>query len=223
MAEAPKMGAPAGDDRRRAMIAKINIARQQLGMAEEDYRAVLFDVTGTSSLRDCDERQLLAMLERLKARGFVAKPSTRAADHPMARKARAMWISLHQLGVIDNPSEEALEAFARRQLGCERLSWARQSEANRLIEALKSMGKRAGWIQFDWVSGKPLDALGLQLSLCQAILLRAKAAGAVPEDWWTVDAARILCGLRPPFSSEDYTRLAEALAQKLRAAKGAEA
>ncbi|MFX8708345.1 regulatory protein GemA, partial [Acinetobacter baumannii] len=67
--------------------------------------------------------------------------------HPMARKARALWISLHKLGVVHNPSEQALEAFAKRQLGCEKLVWARQSDAYRLIEALKSMAERAGWRQ----------------------------------------------------------------------------
>ncbi len=58
-----------------------------------------------------------------------------------------MWISLHQLGVVRDPSEAALERFGARQLGVERLAWAGGSEGYRLIEALKAMAQRAGWDQ----------------------------------------------------------------------------
>ena len=81
----------------------------------------------------------------MKAIGFrppLPRAGKKAATHPMARKARALWISLHHLGVVQNPAEEALEAFARRQLKCERLSWANQRDAHKLIEALKAMAQR---------------------------------------------------------------------------------
>ena len=98
---------------RRALYAKINIGRNQLGMLEDDYRQLLFDTTGRSSLKECDEGKLEAMLKQLEARGFkpLPKGGKQAAQHPSAKKARALWISLHQLGVVHNPSEQALEAF----------------------------------------------------------------------------------------------------------------
>lgn len=58
-----------------------------------------------------------------------------------------MWISLHQLGVVRNAEETALEAFAARQLHVERLQWADQGQVYKLIEALKAMAERAGWSQ----------------------------------------------------------------------------
>lgn len=207
---------------RRAMIAKVNIARHQLGMVEDDYRQVLFDETGRSSLKDCSDRELERMIDRLKALGFkpLPKAGRGSATHPVARKARALWISLHQLGAVRDPSEQALEAFAKRQLGCERLVWARQSDGHRLIEALKAMAKRAGWTQFG-VDGKPLTPLQLQGHLCQVILGKLKAAGAAPDDWSLDQAAWRLCGIETaldrPFSAEDYVRLASALGDKLRA------
>lgn len=215
---------------RRAMLAKINIARHQLAMAEDDYRQILFDETGKSSLRACSEGELDRMLARLKALGFQPLPKAggkSAAQHPMAKKARAMWISLHQLGVVQNPSEKALEAFARRQLGCERLVWARQSDAYRLIEALKAMASRAGWPQSCLATQKALSPLALQESLCNAILLRLKGAGEIPADWALHDAAWRLCGIENArengWSAGDYQRLAAALGAKLRAATGGEA
>lgn len=124
---------------RRGMLAKIHIARQQLGLVEDDYRQALFDLTGRTSAAECSDAQLERMIGWLKSKGFKPIPmkatgsagSERAgktpAMHPMARKARALWISLYHLNVVRNPSEEALERFAARQLGCERLVWARQA------------------------------------------------------------------------------------------------
>lgn len=218
--------APAQYDRatqhRRAMLAKINIARHQLAMDEDDYRQGLFSVTGYLSLKECTNTELEAMLKWLKGKGFKALPAKAgkaAAAHPAARKARALWISLYHLGAVHNPAEAALEAFARRQLGCEQLSWARQSDAFRLIEALKAMAVRGGWRQAD-ASGKPLAVLALEEGLCEAILVRLRAGGVVPDDWSIAEAAWKLCGIAnakaAPWSGDDYQRLAAALGAKLR-------
>lgn len=208
---------------RRGLIAKIHVGKKQLRIAEDDYRQILFDETGRTSLTECDERGLERVVGRLKTIGFrpVHRAGTRrAATHPMARKARALWISLHHLNVVKNPSEEALEAFAKRQLGCDRLVWARQSDAFRLIEALKDMGARNGWAQ----DGKPSVAQ-LQERLCLAILAKLQADKLVPADWSIDTAAWRLCGIetaRPGgFTADDYAGLAKALGEKLRAAGGA--
>ncbi len=224
---APELARPAQFDRssqhRRAMIAKVNVARHQLSMVEDDYRQLLFDTTGQTSLKTCSDAQLERMIGALKDKGFRPLPKAGgkpAAQHPMARKARALWISLHHLGAVRNPSEEALEAFAKRQLGCEKLVWARQSDAYRLIEALKAMAKRAGWLQNDPATGKPLPVQRLQLHLCEVILGKLKLAEAIPTAW-TIDlAAWRLCGIETrrdrPFEVEDYARLAKALGDELR-------
>lgn len=219
------IGKPAEFDRsaqhRRSMIAKINIARQQLGMNEDDYRQGLFDTTGHMSLRDCTDAQLERMLGWLKGKGFRPLPGKKAASHPMALKARALWISLYHLGAVHNRSDFALEAFAKRQLGCDRLDWARQSDGYRLIEALKQMGTRAGWLQHDRSTQKPLNPIGLQRSLCNAILIKLKAGKHVPQGWELPDASWKLCGIDTskfyyPWSAEDYARLAASLGEKLR-------
>lgn len=218
------VGVPARFDRasqyRRAMTAKIQIARQQLSMDEDDYRQGLFDQTGKLSLTQCSDRELDKVLTWMKSKGFKPLPGKKAAAHPMARKARAMWISLHHLGVVHNSSEQALEAFACRQLKCERMAWARQSDAYQLIEALKAMAIRNGWLQHSVANQKPLDPLGLQRSLCVAIVNRLKAAGVVPDGWALHDAAWKLCGEENcrdhAWTAEDYAALAAKLGAKLR-------
>lgn len=184
----------APDPHRRSLIAKVHVARKELGLDEDTYRGVLGEVTGHASAKDCDDAQLVAVLDHFKLRGFSAAPrkagktaATRRADHPSARKARALWISLYQLGVVRNASEQALEAFAARQLKCERMQWARQSDSFRLIEALKDMAERAGWWQRG-ARGEQLSIEQLQAGLCDAILTKLRAAGVVPKTL-TLDVA----------------------------------
>lgn len=146
---------------RQALTAKIHIGAKELGLDEDTRRAVLKKITGHLSSKDCTDAQLIMVLAHYRSLGWspagAAKPATAArkaprparnpAKHPVAKKARALWISLHQLGAVRDPSERALEAFGKRQLGVDRLQWADQSQGHRLIEALKAMAERAGWAQ----------------------------------------------------------------------------
>jgi len=146
------------DQRRRSMIGKVQIARKELGLDEDTYRAMLKRITGVESCTVCSDGQLADVLDELKAKGWTPKviagsaprkpvANNKQADHPAARKARAMWISLYQLGVVKDRRESALEAFAARQLKVDRLQWADQGQLYKLIEALKAMAERAGWSQ----------------------------------------------------------------------------
>jgi len=142
---------------RRAMLAKVHLAAKELGLDEDARRDVIQRMTGHRSSAELNEAQLGAVIGEFKRLGWTAKPRAaapaarpgkpRPANHPVALKARAMWISLHHLGVVRSPGEPALEAFAKRQLGVDRLAWADQSQGYRLIEALKKMAERAGWSQ----------------------------------------------------------------------------
>jgi phage gp16-like protein len=195
---------------RRALLAKVHLAKKELGLQEDDYRAILLRVTSRTSAGECSEAELARVVEELKAKGFRPKPATgrkpgvagrraapgrvAAADHPVARKARALWISLHQLGAIENASEQALEAFARRQLGVERMQWMNQALGYRLVEALKAIAERHGWAQ--GVNGAtPAGRLIiLKQRLCEAILAKLKAAELAGADWTLEEAAFRLLG-----------------------------
>ena len=136
---------------RRALLAKVHIARKSLAMHEDDYRAHLERVTGHRSASECDDRQLRAAVASFEAIGFEssrAAPKRRDLGNSLTvRKARAMWISLYQLGAIEDGSDAALETFGKRQLGVERLRWSNEREGFRLIEALKAIADRHGWDQ----------------------------------------------------------------------------
>lgn len=175
---------------RNPRLAKIHIARKELRLDDGAYRAILLRLTGQTSSADCTDAQLDRVLDEFKAKGWKptviagsATPAPRSSDrrprpasHPAAGKARALWISLHQLGVVRDPREAGLEAFARRQLKVDRLQWADQGQVYKLIEALKAMAERAGWSQD--VAGVAPDQQGRVLRARLDALLDARAAEA---------------------------------------------
>jgi phage gp16-like protein len=200
-AAAARKPAFAPNPHRRAMLAKVHLAKKQLGLMDDDYRAVLMRVTGQISAADCSDAELSKLLAEMQRQGFrpkVARATPAAADSPLALKARALWISLHHLGVVANVSEQALEAFARRQLKVERLQWANQAQGYKLVEALKAMAERAGWDQS--VEGvKPHMRLTvLKRRLVEAIVGKLKEKGLAAKEWTVTQAAWSLLGERLP-------------------------
>lgn len=131
--------------------AVINIARQQLELDEDVYRALLVRVTGESSLRRMTERQRIAVVEELKRRGFRVTAGNRklpVATKPYIRMIHALWKSCHRAGVVENGSREALRVFCRNILfpgnatvavDPDTLSF---EQASPIIDALKAMETR---------------------------------------------------------------------------------
>ena len=136
----------------RARIKLIHVAKRDLGLDDETYRAILEDVTGKTSSKDMEPEELDRVVEHLKSCGFVVKggrdgaPAHKLADDPQSKKIRHLWLYLHELGEVRNPSELALAAFVRRQTGRERLEWLSTNQASNVIESLKQWVIRAGGV-----------------------------------------------------------------------------
>jgi phage gp16-like protein len=219
----------APDPERRVMIAKIHVAKKEMQLLDDDYRAMLIEVTGRSSSADCTIAELRAMIEAMKRKGFQPRKANGAADHPFALKARAMWISLHHLGAIDNPSEQALEAFARRQLGCMKMQWANQAQGYKLVEALKAIAERNGWSQ-KVTSTRGLRPIAadvalriLKVRLVERIYKLLAERRVIPLEMPLGRAAFQLAGMErdgpvPLWDLGDLDLLAKAFGEKLREA-----
>lgn len=223
---APATRAPSNPYRNK-LIGKAKLACKQLGIEDDDYRAMLLAETGKDSLTKCTDAQIVAVIEHLKRKGFRAAKGNRGeADHPVARKARAMWHSLYLLGEVRNPNEKALEAFACKQLKCPRFAWARQSQGGKVIEALKDMAVRNGWVQVT-PGGKPLDTFGLQESLCRALVQKVQDKDGIPADWTFGAVVHALrdggAALDVPLTADDFKKVAASLGSILRNLQGAAA
>lgn len=219
----------ADDKTRNILIAKVHVAKKQLGLDDDVYRGVLLRVAGQDSAKKCTVPQLRLVVQDFERRGFSAvakKPGmAKRADHPLAKKARVLWISLaHLCAVREEPqaairADKGLEAFAKRQLGCMRFQWADQTQGDKLVEALKKWAERHGWDQSLRGLPKAHHVHALKVGLCDAILFKLKRAGIAAEGWSLKDAAFRLCGIQAEgqrFTTSEYELIAASLGRKLR-------
>lgn len=133
-------------------LGAIRVARKQLGLEDDTYRAMLREITGgKTSSKDLTPREVDKVLDHLIAKGFrLAPPKARSAGEPSRRmdtsseasKARALWLLLHELGEVRDPSERALASYVRRIAKVDDLHWADAAAMNRLIETLKKWAMR---------------------------------------------------------------------------------
>lgn len=156
-------------------LATIHVAKKQLGLDDDTYRAVLNRVTGKTSSADMTETERLAVVDELRRLGFE-RGSTgprRALEGRYAKKLQALWIAGWNLGVVRNRDDRALIAMVKRQTGIDHVRFVRDpADAVRAIEALKAMTAKAG---VDWSDGKHLPDYarrdGFRIALAQWELL----------------------------------------------------
>lgn len=166
------------DPRRAQLIKLIHVARRELQLDEPTYRTVLQAAGRSDSLSSMDVPAMEAVLKHMKKSGFKVRPQTKTrplSTHPSDSKARALWLFLHKLGVVRDPSEAALARYVRRIGGTDDLRWNHgvrlvesgtnpgfKDRTELVIESLKAWAMR-------FLPGKvkelALQAQGLQLTL----------------------------------------------------------
>lgn len=128
---------------RRSMIAKVHVAKKQLSLTEDDYRALLARVTGAASLSAATDLQIAAVLKELERLGWKPKPRAKPAAQPHHRKVFALWGALQRAGGLRDGSAAALRSFVLRQTGVGAVEWLTAAQCNSVTEALKAMVARA--------------------------------------------------------------------------------
>ena len=102
-------------------LAKIHIAKKDLALDEHTYRSLISRVTkgkhNSSATLDYRERSMV--LEEFKRLGWKPKRSKNKKKGPVSRhgvsdKIRAIWINMHQEGIVRDPSEQALNKWVGR-------------------------------------------------------------------------------------------------------------
>ncbi|SLN38326.1 hypothetical protein AQS8620_01440 [Aquimixticola soesokkakensis] len=133
--------------------AMINIAKSQLGLAEDDYRTMLSRVTGKASLKLMTNGQKLLVLDELKRLGFRVKSNGRRKAAPRAdvRYCHVLWRLLHEAGETRVGGSKGLNDFVASRfegkwghvpIDIDVMTEARQ--VSDVIEALKAWCARAG-------------------------------------------------------------------------------
>lgn len=155
-------------------LAAIHVARKQLGLDEDTYRAMALRVTGKSSAGDMSEGERGRLLEELRQHGF--KGAKKRLQGPFAAKLQALWIAAWNLGVVGNNSDEALLAFVKRQTNIDHTRFLLDGEdAAKAVDALKAWMTRVAGV--NWGVGRHLpDWLlrpGAQIAVAQWNILVA--------------------------------------------------
>jgi phage gp16-like protein len=125
----------------------IHVGKRELQLDDETYRQLLSITTrGKTSTTEMTLGELERVITAMQQRGFRIK-GARSASRPLAddaqsRKIRALWLELHARGYVQNASEAALAAFAKRMTRVEALQWLSAAQASNVIEALKAMTVR---------------------------------------------------------------------------------
>lgn len=129
---------------RQANLAKIHIAKKQLNISDDAYRALLWDVAGVDSASKLDFHQQHAVLSRLIQLGFKAKRpkkqgATARKSASQGDKMRALWIQMAEQNIIKDKSEPALMAYVKRMTNgrYHAPQFCDARTASQLIESLK--------------------------------------------------------------------------------------
>ncbi|MGP8434112.1 regulatory protein GemA, partial [Paraburkholderia fungorum] len=87
-------------------------------------------------------------LAHLKKLGFrLTRKSNSGTGRTLAhdaesRKIRSLWLTLHELGAVRNPSEDALAAYVKRTVHVDALQWLNGRQAEVVIESMKKWAMR---------------------------------------------------------------------------------
>lgn len=139
---------------RDATMAKIHIAKKELGLDDDAQRDIYERVTGKRSLKDMNVKQRMAVLDDFKSRGFKVKRSSKPASGSVNYSAKkyvrlifALWASCAKLGEINNASHVALRAFVaneteKRGKRIDDPEFLTYDQASPIIETLKFMERR---------------------------------------------------------------------------------
>lgn len=122
----------------KAVIGKIHIAQQQLGMDDESYRALLARVAGVRSAKELNSKQAGNVLREFERLGFKPKPSSKAKGKPhnfsqMPEQIRKIEAQLADMGL---PWAYA-DAIAKQMFKVSRVAWLKKpQQLDDLIAAL---------------------------------------------------------------------------------------
>ena len=117
-------------DRQRE-LAMIHIAKKQLGMDDETYRALLWTLCRTHSAADLDAAGRERVIRHMRLLGF--RPRRRGRTRPPADKHDLVAKIRALLG--DRPEQYA-DGIARRMYGVERYEWCTHEQLRGIIAAL---------------------------------------------------------------------------------------
>lgn len=131
----------------RDKVTLVHVAKQQVGLAEDLYRAMLMDVAGVSSSKDLTLDRFLRVMQRFERLGFKRQfsPPARADQAPrigMATPAQMDYIRGLWAQWSGHADEAAMTAWIENKYHVSALRFLDVVRAQKAIEGLKAMHAR---------------------------------------------------------------------------------
>ncbi len=130
-----------------AALAKIHIAKKDLGYDDDTYRDVLERVTGKQSSGKMTEAERNAVLAEFRRLGWSPQRKSnwrKPSGNPHIRKVWALGKELDNRGYWKLPWKRGLKAFVKKETGIDDPDWLDTKQASKVIEALKAIVGRIG-------------------------------------------------------------------------------
>jgi hypothetical protein len=206
----------------------IHVGCKQLGIDEDGRRAIYLRVVGKPSQTEMTDPEKQAVVAELRRLGFQpaskprpdGRPGKLPLDGKYLSKMRAMWIALYNLGMIDDPRDSAIEAFAleRQVKSIDAIRFIYHADDGaKVIDGMKAMLTRAG---VNWKTGPSVPphrrTYGYRIAAAQWAKL-GETGGLMQE-------AHAIAGRPRDFSrmltDEEWIVVMNALGKRVRAMKG---
>lgn len=200
-------------------IATMHVAKKQLGLDEDTYRAVLVRVTGKNSARDMSPAEQNRVVEELRRQGF--KPAKKGLQGPFAKKLQALWIAAWNLGIVRDRRDAAMLVFVKRQTNIDHTRFLLDAEnAAKAIDALKAWMTREANV--DWSVDKFGPAYqrmpGYKIAVAQWNILVGRGIAVKPESFKGFVEDRAFNPM-PQMTDREWAGVMNALGDRIRQGK----
>lgn len=140
-------------DNRKNYYTLLQVGKADLGWDDEFYYGIWLPMQGATlkdgrySATTLTIGQLCQAVETMKKSGFKVKHSNdksarKLAGDAQSQKIRALWLEMHNQGIVRNPSEASLAAYVKRLTNVDALQWLDTQQASGVIETLKKWQQR---------------------------------------------------------------------------------
>lgn len=127
-------------------LAQIHIAKAQLGLSDEDYRAILARTAGVSSAKELTNRTVGGVMFEFRRLGFQPKPAKKAgrkAPNPPRSRQREMK-KVEALLAEAGRAWAYADGMAKHMFKVDRVDFLDDSQLHKLLQALIIDAKRQG-------------------------------------------------------------------------------